>query len=145
MARLQSAAAELRDYTEERWVEIADQMLKNVLRRQRPSHPILATSASGRFHVSEQVLMTSLQRALDSVPYCEVTGIQIHADGNVYTGITIVLTAQIPTPLIPLADQIRAIARARLEEILGAPPPEVTVKAMHVHIEDVTKGDPKLQ
>lgn len=144
-ARLGAAAAELRGHTEDRWVEIADAMLINVLRRQRPSHPIRATSPGRDFHVSEQVLVTALHHALDSVAHCEVTGIHIQADRDAYVGVTIVVTAEIPHPLIPLADDLRDLARERLEEILGAPPPDVSVEAMHVHVGDVTKGDPKRQ
>lgn len=144
-ARLRLAAAELRDHSDERWVEIADRMLISVLRRQRPSHPIRAESRSGGFHVSEQVLVTTLQHVLDHVAHCEITDIHIHADRDIYTGVTILMRAQYPYPLIPLADQVRDIAHQTLADILSAPPQHVTVEAMHVHIEDVTKNDPKRQ
>lgn len=142
-AILDTAAGELREHVEERWVEIADDMLLSILRRRRPSHPIRATDSAGHFHVSEQVLVTSLQRELDQVPRCEVTEIHVHADRDIYTGVTIVATAQYPDPLIPLADQLRLLARARLDRILGESVPEVSLNVMHVHLNDISKDDPK--
>lgn len=142
-APLDAAAGQLRVHAEERWVEIADDMLLSILRHRRPSHPIRASSWSGDFHVSEQVLVTALQRALDPVPQCEVTEIHIHADRDVYTGVTIVVTAQYPYPLIPLADQLRDLGQVRLEEILGSSAPDVSVVAMHVHVNDIHRGDPR--
>ncbi len=144
-ARLLAAVSELRDHTDERWVEIADDMLVNILRRSRPSHPVRAETPGGEFHVSELVLITALRHALDPIARCEITDIHIHSERGSYTGITIVATAQIPHPLIPMADRIRDIAQDRLRKILGTPVPHVTVEAMHVHFGDVTKDNPKLR
>jgi hypothetical protein len=143
-AFLDTAATELRGHTDDRWVEIAGDVLARVMCISRPSHPLRAQSARGHgFHVSEQVLVASLQRALDEVPHCEVTHIQIQADGETYSGVTIIVTAQYRVPLISLADQIRDLASGPLTDILGPVTHEVTASAMHVHIEDVTHGDPK--
>ncbi|MEP6528150.1 MAG: hypothetical protein ABJA86_13425 [Nocardioidaceae bacterium] len=143
-AILHTVATELRGHTDDRWVAISDDVLSRVMCISRPSHPVRAQAPrGGYFHVSEQVLVASLQHALDEVPHCEVTHIQIQADGETYTGVTIIVTAQYRVPLISLADQIRGLASGRLTDILGPVTPEVTVSAMHVHIEDVTPGDPK--
>lgn len=141
---LRVASGALRGHTEDRWVEVAGDMLTRVMSVSRVSHPIRARSVSGSFYVSEQVLSASLQRALDVIPLCEVTGIQVQADADTYTGLTIRLAVQYPYPLIPIADQVRAMARQQLAEILGPVSPVVTVSTMHVHVDDVTTGDPKI-
>jgi hypothetical protein len=142
-AILHTAATELRGHTDHRWVEISGDVLSRVMCVSRPSHPLRAQAPGGEFHVSEQVLVAALQHALDEVPNCEVTHIQIQADGETYAGVTIIATAQYRVPLISLADQIREVASRPLSDILGPITPEVTMSAMHVHIEDVTPGDPK--
>lgn len=142
-AWLRLATTQLREHVEDRWVEIADRMLMNVLGHQRPSHPIRAKSLAGDFHVSEQVLVTALRHALDPVAHCEVTAIHVYADRDIYTGVTIVVTVQVPHPVIALADDVRRIAYEQLEQILGTSTPRLTVETMHVHVDDVSRGDPK--
>lgn len=142
-AVLTSATAALRAHTDGRWVEVSRGMLSGILSRSRSSYPVRAQAPMGPFSVSEHVLVMSLQCELDSIPRCEVTGIQIDASGDTYTGVTIVVTAQYPDPLIPLADRLRDAAQRRLREVLGAVIPEVTVSAMHVHVADISRTDPK--
>jgi len=138
------AAASLREHVDQRWVEVADGVLASVLRKHRISHPVGARTAAGGYRVSEIVLKRLLQDALDPVPRCEVEGIRIHVEGETYTGVTLVVTAQFPDRLIPLADVLRERARECLTSVLGAVTPPVAVHAMHVHVENVTVGDPKI-
>ncbi len=141
---LAGAAAALRNHTDDRWVEVSGDILTRVMRTWRASHPVSAHGPGGTFHVSENVLRAALQRALDPVPHCEVVDIHVRANGADYTGVTIVVTAKYPHPLIPMADTLRDLAQTCLVEILGPVVPPVTVSAMHVHIGDVTPHDPKL-
>ncbi len=138
-----AAATALRDLTDHRWVEVADTMLAKVLRRQRTSHAVGARNRTGAYHVSENVLRMSLQRAIDPVPHCELVDIRFDLARDVYLGVLLIVRVQYPLPIIALADQIREQACAGLTRILGAVQPPVTVSAMHVHVDDVTVGDPK--
>ena len=142
--RLGTAATALRDHTDDRFVEVAGDMLRQLATISRPSHPILARTPVGSFRISEQVLASTLQRTLDVVPHCEVTEIRIKADRDRYTGVTLMIVAEYPHPLIPLADHLRDLAVAHLRTMLGAVVPRVTTSAMHVHVEDVSETDPKL-
>jgi len=138
------AAGFLRGHTDDRWMEVADDVLQSVLTASRPSFPVEARStAGGAFKVSEQVLVASILGALDSLPRSEVMHIQVHSEDDSYVGLTIVIAAQYPDRLIPLADRVRLTAQHCLREILGDAIPEVTVSTMRVHVGDVTKGDPK--
>ena len=141
---LDVAAQALRDHTDERWVEIADSMLAGVLATTPPSHPLRGQLGSEAFYVSEQVLTNYLLDAIDTVPDVEVDAIQIHADQDRYTGVTILITARHGLALLPVADSIREAAQARLLEVRGQSVPQISVSPMHVHVEDVTPGDPGL-
>lgn len=141
---LHSASLALRRHTDARWVEISSDVLRRVSRVSRASHPVTAQAESGPFQVSEQVLITALQRELDGVRHCEVSDIMVHTNAGAYTGTTIIITARYPYPIISVADQIRERAQRSLRRLLGAVSPQVTVSAMHVHANDVTAHDPKL-
>jgi len=95
-------------------------------------------------HVSQQVVVGYLRDAVDAVDDCEVVTIRVDSDGDVCTGVVIALAVRYGTPLIPLADRVRERAEGRLQELLGPVAPPVTVAHLHVHVVDVTRGDPKL-
>ncbi len=139
------ATQALRVHTDERWVEIRDSMLAEVISRSRASHSLRGGGGPDGFHVSEQVLTAYVLDALDPIPHIEVDAIRIHADQDRYTGITILVTAQHGLPLLPAADAIRHAAQKRLIQVLGASTPQISVETMHVHVEDVTPGDPGLR
>lgn len=142
---LDRAAEALRSYIEPRWVEIEASVLERVLRHHRASFPVQARSSSGTYRVSETVLIQSLQQALDPIPHCELEAVRIHLEEDTYRGVTLVIRAQYPHPLILLADQIRATAESCLLNILGPITPPVSIETMHVHIDDVTSSNPKLE
>lgn len=142
-ALLRAAAADLRSHVEPRWVEIADAITSRALRASRPSPPVLATAPSGPVLVAEQVVVAYLRDSVDPVPGCEVVNIQLQVEQERCTGVVIVLAAQFGEPLIPLADEVRRRAELRLAEVLGPTVPPITVTQMHVHVADVTPGDPK--
>ncbi len=141
--RMVAAIAQLRQHTDQRWVEIESDILAHVQSVSRPSHPLRALSTRGAYAVSEQVLTSYLRAALDHAPDCEVSAIRIHADGDVCTAVTIVMTARYGRSLLDLADTIRIAADDVIAKVLGETRPRVTVTDMHVHVNDITRGDPK--
>ena len=141
---LDTAADGLRHHTDDRWVEIADNMLNQALRTSRASHPVRGVTPNSSFHVSEQVLTSAVHASLDAVDHCEANAIDIHTDGDTYTGITVAITAQYGQRLIAVADQVREQAQHQLTQILGPVDPPVTVTTMHVHISDISTQNPKI-
>lgn len=149
-----SAAGDLRDHPDPRWVEIADVVLSRALTTTRPSPPVRAQARSGPVQISEQVLVSYLRDSIDALDDCEVVAIRIDTSpdagtagdpsGEICTGVLVALAVRFGTALIPLADEVRQLARGRLVEMLGPGTPAVSVSAMHVHVADVTRGDPKL-
>lgn len=140
---MDTAIQQMRDHTDPRWVEIESDLLAHVLATSRPSHPLRARSALGPYAVSEQVLISYLRDALDRAPHCEVSAIYVHADDAVCTGITIVTTAQYGHRLVDVADVLRIAADDVISKVLGVVRPRVTVTDMHVHVDDISSGDPK--
>ena len=143
-ALLRDAALDLRHQVNHRWVEIADDVVSRALTASRPSWPVRAEASTGTVEVAEQVLVTYLRDSIDPIDDCEVVQIQVKTDGDVCTGVVIAVAVRFGTPLIPLADTVRQQAESRLGQLLGPVIPPITVTQMHVHVADVTRGDPKL-
>lgn len=143
-ATLSAAAAALRDHIDHRWVEVADAITSRALTASRPSWPVRAQAPGGPLQVAEQVLVAYLRDSIDPIADCEVVNIQVETDGDHCTGVVIAAAVRYGTELIPLADRVRQVAECRLEELLGSVVPPVTVSMIHVHVSDVTRGDPKL-
>jgi len=154
-AVLRSAAGRLREHVDERWVEVADLVFSRVFTATRPSRPLHAVASGGPFHVTEQVVVSYLRASIDQVADCEVRRITVQTrspdpDGSqgsgaeVCTGVLVELAVRYGTVLIPLADTVRRVASERIAQLLGSVASEVSVAAMHVHLADVTVGDPKV-
>jgi len=112
-------------------------------------------ASGGPFHVTEQVVVSYLRASIDQVADCEVLRITVQTrspdpDGSqgsgaeVCTGVLVELAVRYGTVLIPLADTVRRVASERIAQLLGSMASEVSVAAMHVHMADVTVGDPKV-
>ncbi|MBA2638416.1 MAG: hypothetical protein H0U77_00150 [Nocardioidaceae bacterium] len=143
-AMLRSAASALSTHVDERWVEVADALVSRALTTSRPSPPVRASATSGSVLVTEQVLVSHLRASMDPFPECETVAITIETDGDSCTGAVIALAVRFGTELIPLADRVRAVVEDQLGRLLGPVVPPVTVSSVHVHVDDVTRGDPKL-
>lgn len=139
---LRSAASQLREHVDGRWVEIADAVVARALAASRPSWPVLAQAGGGPVRVTEQVLVTYLRDSLAAVDGCETVAISVRTDDEVCTGLVIAVAARYGTVLVPLADRVRTVAESTLARLLGPVSPPVTVEQMHVHVSDVTPGDP---
>ncbi len=139
------ATAELRAQTADRWVEVQDRILDHVRTASRRSRPVRAqapvnaggATLSGNTFVSEQVLRSYLRETLDEVASVSVHQLRFNLDGDVYTGLTIVVRVQFGVDIIQAADALRARAEVCLRELLGHVIPDVTIRAMHVHVDDV--------
>ena len=142
---LAAAAADLRDRVDPRWVAISDRVLASALTATRRSRPLRAQAASGPVSVSEQVLIAHVRHALDGrVPGTAVAAIHVNIEGrDSFSGLIIEIVAEYGRPLLPLADRVHALAAAELVSVLGPLDPLVSVRATHVHVNDVTRGDPQ--
>lgn len=144
------AAAELHALALPRAVEIADRVLRNALSSPRRSLPVRARAPYDFVRVSSQVITTVLREHLDSHLAGAAVG-RIGLDvsrADVLEELTIELFVQYGTEIMLIADQVRLLAREALAGLLGsaeaAAGVDVAVTATHVHISDVTVGDPHL-
>lgn len=140
---MDAAVQQLRRHTDDRWVEIESDLLARVLATPRTSHPLRALSPAGFFAVSEQVLVAYLHSALDPTSHCEISAIHLHASGDVCTAVTVVVTAQYGHSVLDIADALRGRAEGVIASVLGDVRPRVTITDMHVHVDDISRGDPK--
>ncbi len=142
---LRDAAAILRERVDERWVEISDRVLAKALAATRRSHPVRAHAPGGPIQVSEQVLIAHLRDAVDGrVAGSAVERIHVEIeDRDTFARVIIEVIAQYGEALLPIADQIHALAASELSTLLGPLAPQVSVRATHVHFSDVVRGDPQ--
>ena len=140
---LDQAAAAARRRLDRRWVEVSDQIVSTVLAARRRTRPLRAKGTTGTVFVSDQVVVAGLRSAVDgAVQGSAVSRVDLEVRGDELSGVVVQLVAQYGTPLIPLADEVRALAERRLATLLGPVEAPVTVSAMHVHFSDVTVDDP---
>lgn len=142
-ALLREATTALQAVADDRWVEIAPRILERALMASRRSRPIRATAPSGPIQISEQVIVSYLQDALDgAVAGSAVAGISVQLAGrNSFDGVLIELLVQFGLPILPLADRVRAIA-ADVLTTLGVDSAQIFISTAHVHVTDVTTDDP---
>lgn len=141
---LDGARDVLVEHLDARWVEISDRVLATALTATRRSSPVRAQAPGGPVQVSEQVLVAYLRAAVDAAdPDGVLAEARIDVEGvDAYAGVTILLVTRYGQPIIPIADRVRAAAYDSLTELLGPVVPAVDVRTMHVHVSDVTTGDP---
>jgi hypothetical protein len=134
----------VRRHADDRWVEVSDRVLAAALTATRRSHPVRAQAPGGPVAVSEQVLIAYLRAALDdAVPGTAVRRISVTTTTDDAVDLVLVeLVARFELPLIPAADTLRDTTVEVLHELLGPVVPAVDVHLVHVHVGDVTPGDP---
>lgn len=141
--RSSHAAQAYKARADDRWVEIEDRVLARALATTRRSMPVRAASADGPVTVSEQVLVAGIRSAIAGVRGATPVAIRVHADDqNRYTGVLILIRADYGTTLLPVADEIRELARQALDTLLGPLDPPITVRTMQVHVDDVRATTP---
>lgn len=129
-----------------RAVEIADEVLRAALRAPQRSLPIRANPPWDFVHVSDRVLINALRTSIDDHLAGAAVG-RIHLDverDEGLTSLTIELFVQFGLVLMEVGDHARHIAATVLDQTIGRPDLPVRVTTTHVHISDVTAGDPHL-
>lgn len=136
----------LRQEAGARWVEISDRVLARALTASRRGLTVRAQTSDGPFWLSEHVLVSFLRDAVDgTVPRSALAQVTLELRGrDELGGVVIQLIAQYGTPLLGLADQIRARALACLDDVLGPARAPRVVTTLHVHFVDVVPDDPQL-
>lgn len=141
---LAHAAEAWREASDRRWVEISDAVIAKAMTANRRSQLIAGTGAGGPYHVSEQVVVAHLRAALDgAVPGAAVARIHVELEGlATLVGVVVEIIAEYGRPLLPIADEVRAVATPVVAALLGPGVPAVSVQAWHVHVRDVVDDDP---
>lgn len=137
--RVSQAIDQLRRHADQRWVEIADDVLETVLDQPRRSLPIRTSFDDGTVEVAEQVIVRHLARAFDdNLDGARLRGasLAVDRDHNLYA-ITIDLIATYPQPMLPTAEHARALAIDVLRNVLGDNVP--TQVPIRVHYSDVQR------
>ncbi len=144
-ADLQAASKQLRHRSRQRAIEIADDVLRNALRSSRRSLPVRAAAPHDYVRVAEQVIITLLRRDVDAALEGAAVGrINLLVDRNeALRELTIELFVQFGQNLIDVADHARSIADSVLGQLLAGSGITVGVVTSHVHISDITAGDPQ--
>ena len=148
-ADLVAATQQLRSIPQPRAVEIADRVLTRALAAPRRSHLIRANPPYDYLRVSTVAVSAVLRDELDRHLVRAAVGrilFDIDRDEQLLS-LTIELYVQYGVVILTTADQARALARDALAGLLGdhaSPGPlgEVGVTINHIHVSDVTLGDP---
>ncbi|WP_445257771.1 hypothetical protein [Nocardioides aurantiacus] len=134
-----------------RAVEIADRVLQLSLRTPRPATLVRGRGATSFLRVSSLVLVERIRehvdRSLDGGAVGRVL-LDVERDGRL-EAVTIELLVRYGSDILQLGDRTRRLAAEVLEDTLGAPdagaePVRMTTTVSHVHVSDVTVGDPHL-
>lgn len=145
-AEIALAVEQLGESSRGRAVEIADEVLLRTLRSSQRSLPIRAQASWSFVHISDRVLITALRAAIDSTLRGVAVGkVHLNVDRDeTLTSLTIELFVQFGLVLVDVGDGARRICEQVLHDILAHDRVPVRVTTTHVHISDVTAGDPLL-
>jgi uncharacterized alkaline shock family protein YloU len=146
---LTRATDELRAQPLPRVVEIADSVLRAVRLAPRRSMPVRARPPHDFLRVSTVALTAVLRENIDSSlvgAAMNRVDLDVGRDDQL-RAVAVEFIVRFGVDILELADRARVIVDATLTELLGpataaSPPVEVTVT--HVHVTDVTVGDPHL-
>lgn len=146
-AYLHSATEQLRGRSRRRAVAIADNVLRNALRSSRRSLPIRVAAPHEYVWISDRVLIALLRCDIDAALRGSAVGrIRLVVDRDqALREMTVELFVQYGQVLIDVADEARTIAHRVLSRVLTGPG-EVAIQVItsHVHVSDVTIGNPHL-
>lgn len=139
------ARDQLRGRAAPRAAEIAETVLRSALRAPRRTTPIQA-EAGGFLQISDRVLITLLRHQVDGALTGAAVGrvgLSIDRDDRLEE-LTVELFAQYGRVLGEVAEQARTVVDQVLLELGIGAPATVAVVVAHVHISDITVGDPHL-
>lgn len=131
------AASALRTYIDHGWTTAAPRILQSVLAATRRSRPVRARDDAGDFHVSDQVITTYLQVAIDGVDGVQATHVRLDLDGDVLTALQVSIAVRYPEPVHPLAEAVRQVTHETVRSVLGPVTPPLPLGTIHVHVGDV--------
>lgn len=131
------AASALRAYTDHGWSEASRRILHTVLTATRRSRPVRARGDEGDFHVSDQVVTTYLQVAIDGIDGVEATHIGLELDGDVLVALDLAIAVTYPDVIMPLAYAARRAAHTCVRDVLGDVEPALDGRRIHVLVHDV--------
>jgi hypothetical protein len=130
-----------------RAVEIADRVLQRALRAPRPSQLVRGRGPASFLQVSSAVVVERLRehvdRHLDGAAVGRVL-LDVGRDARL-DALTVELLVRYGSDIVALGDRTRRLAAETLEDTLGPPADgaeTVTMAVSHVHVSDVTVGDP---
>lgn len=141
---LDQAVAQLRSRVSPRSVEVADDVLRNALRSSRRSLPVRAHPPYDYVRVSDQVLITRLRHEIDQLSESFAVGaivLDVEPRDRLRQ-VTIELFVAYGHVLVDVADRVREVAQGVLADLLHAPTTALEVLPAHVHVSDVTVGNP---
>ncbi|WP_053205537.1 hypothetical protein [Jiangella muralis] len=137
IAVVDRAAAALRSYTDHAWAGASQRILQHVLAATRRSRPVRGVASSGPFHVSDQVITTHLQEAVDSVPGVDLTHVRLDLDGDVLVAVVAGVAVDYPERIHPAAATVRRLILAQVAAILGPVVPMIDAAAVTIEVRDV--------
>ena len=144
---LARATDQLRDRPLPRVVEIADAVLLRTMSVPRPAVHVRAAAPYAFTRVSSTVISAVLRERLDeSLDGGAVRRLSLEVDRDERLSLlTLELLVQYDRTIVEVADRARALTRSTLTELIGTDPTDVAVQVAvsHVHVSDVTLGDPR--
>ena len=147
---LDDATRQLREQpTPPRAVEIADRVLQRSLRAPRPAELVRGRGDTAFLRVSSLLLVERLREHVDAHLDGGAVGrvvLDVARDGRL-EAVTVELLVRYGSDILALGDRTRRLAAEALTDTLGAPTHGtelVTMTVSHVHVSDVTVGDPHL-
>ncbi len=147
-AHLDRATRALTDRGRARALAISPDVLAHVMTRPRRSLPVRARSPHDRVHVSEQVLVVVLSRVVaEHAPGLAVARMIVTSTSDERLDRVVVeLIAQYGTDLVAATVRAHQVITTALRELVGPADDgvEVTIVPTHLHVGDVTVGDPQL-
>jgi hypothetical protein len=138
---LRRATAALRAVPLRRAVEIADEVLRRTLAAPRRAE-LVRSRVDPSIQVSTIAIAAVLRADLDAaLPDAAVQRVlpEVDDDGHLAT-LTLDLLVRYPEAVPEVADVAREVAAASLAGMIGAS--AVPVSVTHVHVSDITLGDP---
>ncbi len=140
------ALEQLRERPLPRVVEVGDAILRRTLAAPRRSVLVRARAPHSFVQVSSTAIITVLRERIDAGLVTGAVGrigLDVSREGTL-DQLTVELFVQYGEDILVLADEARALALSSLAGLLGPDGPAVHVTVSHVHVSDVTVGDPHL-
>jgi hypothetical protein len=145
-ALLARAGQALRELGEPGWDRIADKVIAAVRNTPRSGWPVAAEDPDprqpplpGSIAVSDLVIRTALAAALRVDQVCAPTAVNVQLDGTDLQRISVEITGRYGNRLTEVADHVREIAGAILDDLLGA---AALGHQIDVAVVDIVRGNP---